>query len=413
MTRAQLKLLTLFDIQLIRNRALLTAMIGHLSVDLCSGMMPLVLILQKDALGLSYEQLSYISITSSLAGSFSQPFFGWLGDRWGYGRLMVMAVAIACLAMPAMFVANIYVALILLALCAGLASGAFHPQGAVIAGQSSIERRGGALSIFMLGGNLGFATGSLVATAVLMLAGAYMPALLAGLGLVLSLLVYWLSRGGLTAHLHRPHADTASQARAALSLAVTVTLVVFFRSWTQSTVSTYIAQFYKADGGSTAMATVLLSIILYAIAIGGLFGGTVSDMVGRRRVLIVSTAMIGPALWGVLHTDGILPFIISAVLGLSIGASVPVSIVMTQDLVPRGKGLMSGFAMGLQFVSGAIGVWVTGILADQIGLAMALSLTALVPICAAILAFFLPRDRPTASQSTLADLSPQSLAVDE
>ncbi len=53
MTRTQLALLNLFDIQLVRNRALLTAMLGHLSVDLFSGMMPLILLMQTDRLGLS------------------------------------------------------------------------------------------------------------------------------------------------------------------------------------------------------------------------------------------------------------------------------------------------------------------------------------------------------------------------
>ncbi len=394
MTRNQLALLNLFDIQLIRNRALQTAMLGHLSVDLFAGMMPLVLLMQKDPLGLSYSDVGLISMTSSLAGSFSQPFFGWLGDRWGYGRLMVIAASISCLAMTSMLVANHLIQLILLALFGGLASGAFHPQGAVVAGQASVERRGGALSIFMLGGNLGFSFGPLVATTALTLAGAYMPAVLTALGLVLSLLVYWLARGGLTAHLPHPHAAGVSKARAALSLAITVTLVVFFRSWTQSSISTYVPQLAKAQGASTATAGNLLFAILFPLAIGGLMGGTVSDRVGRRRVLIISTAIVGPALWGLLHSSGLLPFIFAIVLGLASGASVPVSIVMTQDLVPRGKGFMSGIAMGLQFISGAIGVWVTGTLADQFSLATTLSFTAVIPLCAAVLALFLPHDPP-------------------
>ncbi len=395
--------LHLFDLELIRNRALATASFGHLSIDLFAGMMPLVLLLQKDALQLSYADVGTVSMTFSLAGSFTQPFFGWLGDRWGHGRLMVIGAAVGALSMTAMLGAHQYLFLLLLALVGGLASGALHPQGAALASQASPGRRGSAVSLFMLGGNLGYSFGPIVATTALALAGAYMPALLTGLGLVLSFIVFWLSRGGAESHVHAASAAGGAIKRAALSLALTVTFVVFFRSWIQSTVSTYVPQFVKSHGASTELAGNLLFAILFPLAIGGLLGGTLSDRVGRKRVLVVSTAIIGPALWGLLHTDGILPFCLGALLGLASGASVPVSIIMTQDLVPRGKGLMSGVAMGLQFISGAIGVWVTGNLADHFGLDPILSFSVLIPLAAAVLALLLPPDRRvrTARQEVL------------
>jgi FSR family fosmidomycin resistance protein-like MFS transporter len=103
--------------------------------------------------------------------------------------------------------------------------------------------------------------------------------------------------------------------------------------------------------------------------------------------------LIGPSLWGLLHAGGIAPFFFGPLLGLAMGASVPVTIVMTQELAPRGLGFMSGIALGLNFLAGAIGVWATGILADQIGLLPALSVNAFVPIAAALLALLLPADK--------------------
>ncbi|MGB8645359.1 MAG: MFS transporter [Anaerolineae bacterium] len=393
MTRNRFLPLRLFAPELVHNRGLVTASLGHLSIDLFAGMMPLVLLLQKDALALSYADVGAISMTFSLAGSFTQPFFGWLGDRWGHGRLIVLGVAIASLSMTTMLVADRFLFLILLALIGGLASGAFHPQGAALASHAPAGLRGSAVSLFMLGGNLGYSFGPLVATTALALAGAYMPALLMALGLTLSLLVYWLGHKGLGDHLPHVAAVGAAPARAVLSLALTVMFVVFFRSWIQSAVSTYIPQFVKAHGASTELAGNLLFAILFPLAIGGLIGGTLSDRVGRKHVLVLSTALIGPALWGLLHTDGLLPFAFGALLGLASGASVPVSIIMTQDLVPHGKGFMSGVAMGLQFVSGAIGVWVTGNAADRFGLDPTLSFSVLVPLTAAALALLLPADR--------------------
>ncbi|MGE5141037.1 MAG: MFS transporter, partial [Rudaea sp.] len=339
-----------------------------------------------------------VSMTFSLTSSLTQPFFGLLGDRVGHSRLMVFGAAIAGLAMSVMLAVDRFWLLLLLVSCSGLASGAFHPQGAALATQTSNERRGSAMSIFMLGGNLGYSFGPLLATTALAIAGAYMSALLALLGVVLAILVAWLARVDGRPLAARPRAQAAAAARAPLALMATVTLVVFLRSWIQTTISTYIPQWFKAGGESTGSAGNLLFIILFPLAIGGLIGGTLSDRIGRRRVLIASTTLIGPSLWLLLHLGGAAPFFVAPVLGLAIGASIPVSIIMTQELVPRGLGLMSGVAMGLQFVSGAIGVWVTGTLADHIGLDTTLSFSVVVPLAAAILAVLLPPDRVPAAR---------------
>jgi FSR family fosmidomycin resistance protein-like MFS transporter len=394
MVRHRFSSLHLLDAQLMHSRALLTASLGHLSVDLFTGMVPLILLLQKDALALSYAQVGLTSMTVSLSSSVTQPFFGWLGDHWGHGRLTMIGAVGVGLAIAAMLAADHFALLLLFAFLAGLASGVFHPQGAVLAAQTSIERRGSAVSIFMFGGNLGYSFGPLLATSALALSGAFLPALIALLGLALAALVSWIARSAdhSTAGRLRPAAPAAP--RAALSLVLTITLVVFLRSWVQTSIATYIPQAFKEQGASTAGAGNVLFSVLFPLAIGGLIGGTLSDRIGRRRVLIASTALIGPSLWGLLHAGGIAPFFFGPLLGLAMGASVPVSIVMTQELAPRGLGLMSGIALGLNFLAGAIGVWATGIFADQIGLLPALSVNAFVPIAAAVLALLLPADRP-------------------
>ena len=393
MVRHRFSSLHLLDAQLVHSRALLTASLGHLSVDLFTGMIPLILLLQKDALALSYAQVGLVSMTVSLSSSVTQPFFGWLGDHWGHGRLTMIGVIGVGLAIAAMLAADRIALLLLFALFAGLASGVFHPQGAVLAAQTSIERRGRAISIFMFGGNLGFSFGPLLATSALALSGAFLPALIALLGLLLAALVSFIARSADHSTARGPRTVAPSARRAAPSLVLTVTLVVFLRSWIQTSVSTYIPQAFKEQGASTAGAGNLLFSVLFPLAVGGLIGGTLSDRIGRRRVLIASTGLIGPSLWGLLHTGGIAPFFFGPLLGLAMGASVPVTIVMTQELAPRGLGLMSGIAMGLNFLAGAIGVWATGIAADQIGLLPALSVNAFVPIAATVLALLLPVDR--------------------
>lgn len=387
---------------LLYNRSLLAATLGHFSVDMYSGMLPLILLVLTEPLGLSYSQVGLVSMLFTLTSSISQPFFGWLGDRRDGRLLAVLGVASIATVVGMMRFADHFTTLVFLAPIAGLGSAAFHPQGAVLATRTAPERRGSAMSIFMLGGNSGYAFGPVFGTAAFALAGGHMPEMLMLLGLAQATLVYW----ALAERRHRTTESSGSStaaagAPAAISVMVTLTLVIFLRSWVQNSVSTYVPQVYKAQGFSTTFAGNVLFSILMPLAVGGLIGGTLSDRIGRRRVLIISTALIGPALWGLLHTAGWASFVLGPLLGVAIGASLPVTLVMGQELIPRGMGLMSGAVLGFTFIAGAIGVSVNGVIADQVGLLPTMTLNALLPLGAAVLAFFLPPDQLPSSSVTL------------
>ncbi len=378
---------------LLKNRTLLAATFGHFSVDMYSGMVPLILLALTDVLKLSYAQIGFVSMCYSLAGSLSQPPFGWLGDRRGARPMAVLGVAAISVTVGIMRFVDNYLVLVLLAIVAGLGSGAFHPQGATLAAQTSNEQRGSAASIFMLGGNSGYAFGPILGATIFGLAGGYMPETLAILGLLQAALIF-----GLLAERQRQFVNgtygrvMAATTMAPIAVIVTLTFVIFFRSWTSASVSTYVPQVFKMFGYSNTEAGAVLSAVLFPLALGGLVGGTLSDRIGRRRVLIVSTALSGPALWMLLQNTGSMAFVWAAVVGVTIGASFPVTLVMAQSLVPRGLGLMSGVVMGFTFIAGAMGTGISGFVADQIGLLPTMNLNAVLPIIAAGLAFFLPDD---------------------
>ena len=383
---------------LLKNRYLLAATFGHFSVDMYSGMLPLILLALTQPLGLSYGQIGLVSMLYSLAGSVSQPFFGWLGDQRGARPMAVLGVAAIATTVGVMRFVDNYSTLVVLAIIAGTGSGAFHPQGATLAARAPSAQRGTSASLFMLGGNTGFAFGPIFNTAIFAMTGSYMPETLAALGLAQAAIIFWalasLSREDY--HASALSATTTAK-RAAISVIIVLMLVMFLRSWVQSSVSTYVPQVFKSFGYSNADAGTVLFSVLLPLAIGGLIGGTLSDKIGRRRVLIVSTALSGPLLWLLLFTNGPSVYFAGALLGLATGASTPVTLVMAQSLLPRGLGLMSGIVLGFTFISGAIGVAISGVFADQIGLLQTMNLNAALPVIAAALAFLLPDDRPVAA----------------
>jgi FSR family fosmidomycin resistance protein-like MFS transporter len=84
--------------------------------------------------------------------------------------------------------------------------------------------------------------------------------------------------------------------------------------------------------------------------------------------------------------------------GFFCDASISITLVMAQSLMPGRVGVASGVILGLGFVTGGIGVPVTGWLADRFGMQLALSSLALFLIAGSLLALTLPGKRAVAAE---------------
>ena len=78
-------------IRILRNRALATLMLGHFTVDMYVGVIPMLYPLFRDKFALSLETVGYVSLAYGGAASLSQPLFGMLADRKGT-RLVGLAL---------------------------------------------------------------------------------------------------------------------------------------------------------------------------------------------------------------------------------------------------------------------------------------------------------------------------------
>lgn len=377
----------------LRNKALMTVTLGHFSVDMYSGMLPLILVALTAPLGLSYAQIGIVSTTFTLTSSLTQPFFGWLADRWGGRGLAAGGIMLIAVATGLMRSANSYTMLLVLAPLAGLGSAAFHPQGAANAALASGRQKATGVSIFMLGGNSGFAFGPVVARVAFAAVGQLAIIVLTSLGFILGFLQIFLApavkriptadakAAAVTLNDHRPMAAGAAFA---------LIMVIFMRQWVHSSLSTYLPQWLTSQGYSVEWTSNLMFAMLLPLAFGGLFGGFMSDRVGRKPIIVGSLACIGPLLLLLLNSSGAAMFVIAIVLGLILGASFPITLVMAQELLPRGIGIMSGLALGFTFIAGGIGVAVSGWLADHIGLTPMLVGLAGIAFVGTLFALLLP-----------------------
>ena len=371
------------------NAALLTLMLGHFTNDTFAGVLPMLLPVMKERFALSNAALGLATLAYTSAASLSQPFFGYLADR--HGRRWY---ASATLLWGSIFVglygfAGSWPVFLTLAFLAGIGSGAYHPLGASnAAGVTDEGTRNTALSLYTVGGTTGFALGPLVAVALLSAFGSRGTIALLVPGVVIAgLLLGQMQRverdRKARAHRASPPAAPAPGAYRALARVVGV---VMLRSWVFLAVIQFVPVWYDDLGYDRRFYGALVTAIILAGAVGTVFGGGLADRIGQRRVVMVSLTLAVPALLVFVGFPGPWALATGALFGLTCDASLSVTLVAAQRLLPGQTGVASGVILGLGFISGGVGVPITGRLADAIGVQGALMTTGALCLAAVAVA---------------------------
>ncbi len=342
---------------------------AHLIDDFYQGVVPALLpflVLERQY---SYAAVAGLVLAANVLSSIAQPAFGWWGDRkprrWMIpAGMLTAAVGVSLVA----FTPEYWMTWIVIAI-SGIGISAFHPEAAraarVAAGNSNR-----AMSIFAVGGNLGFATGALVTTPLLLLTGlGGTPLLIIPGALMAVVIVIWLRRvldGPIDAVRPTPRTPGPDNWPGFLRLTAVVVVrsIVFFGS------VSFIALYFIHDfGTSQALGGAALTVFLSAGAVGTLFGGWLADRVGRLRSIRIGLVLAIPSLLGVvLATSWPVAIAFVALFGVAIFIPFAVFVILGQDYLPNRIGTASGVTVGLAVTVGGLFSPLLGWIADQTSL---------------------------------------------
>jgi FSR family fosmidomycin resistance protein-like MFS transporter len=373
-------------------KVLLLLSLGHCMTDIYQGALPAALPFIKDKLGLSYTTAGFILIAANLSSSVVQPLFGMLADKKGKPLLLPLGCLCAGLGFSLLAFPSQYAVVLMLVLLSGLGVAAYHPEGFKTASFFTGEKKATGMSIFSVGGNLGFALGPFFTLFILKQYGmAFLPVMIApSLLFVLLVAIFWktiLVPERAEAVMKQDHAKkTMPSAYAALSLVIGV---VIMRSWTQFGLITYIPFYYidylKSD---PLYAGKLISTFLLSAVLGTLAGARLADQWGHKRFLSISLALTSVTLPFIFLAKGVFLFIVFGILGLVLISSFAVTTVMAQRLLPYNIGMASGLMVGFAIGTGGIGVTILGVIADSYGVLTALKFIIILPITGFLISLF-------------------------
>ena len=354
--------------------------LAHFSVDAYSSFFSPLLPLLVVKLHLSLTAVGSLVALASLSSSFSQLLFGWLSDRLHRPWFVAFGPLIGALFLSGIGLAPSFVWLVALLMVGGMGAAAFHPQAAAIAGSLS-ARRSLAMSLFVTGGTLGFALGPIYAVTVVGALGLTHTWLAALPGvLVAALLLSWFMRVAPQPRSHGPRPAFRELAPVARPLTL-LYFVVVCRSAVSYGFMTFLPLHLHRLGYSVKAGGWLLTAYLGLGALGGLFGGWMAERWGGRRVVIASFIAATPLFFGFVLLP-IVPALVCLIAGgFALQTSLPVNVVLGQELSPRHSSTISSLLMGAAWGVGALLIGPIGALADAHGLEWALRcLAGLLPI---------------------------------
>jgi MFS family permease len=367
---------------------------SHLIVDVFNSSRPVLL----TYLGLTETQIALISTIYIWASALTQPFFGWISDRIGPRWLAAGGV----LWMTVFFSGAVFVpgagGLICL-IIAALGSSSFHPVGTVQATLQGRDRLAGrettAASLFFMAGQLGHFVGPILTGLILARLGLPAMVIFPVISIPIGLALAYQLRAN---HPHpRPvQGDDKVRLQASIGFIALLMFVATLQSWSQANMINFVPKYLKDLGLSAATYGNMAGLFMGGSALGNVIGGFLGDQYAKRKV--AATALLFAAFPIYMMSQiGWSPwlYLLIPLAGACTGSVHSIMVVLAQRIISGGMALASGLILGFIFSSGALGMLLTGPLAENYGFPTVLVMTTGLVLAASPLAWML-KERPLA-----------------
>ena len=370
-------------------RSILGLSTAHMVNDIYSPVLPAILPLLILQNGYSYFLAGLIVTAYNLSSSFTQPVVGWLYDKKNIRMPVAVSVMISAFFMSFIGFMENYYFLIAFAIIGALGHAFFHPSAlGLVSRMAAGANRGRLTSLFVVGGNLGFAIGPIFAGIAV---GSYG---LHGLALMIipGILIVPLLRKVLppVSELESDYSKGSGKKDPGVKfpyLPITILVTASaFRAWVIFGSVAYLPTYLAKTGMSLVTANLLTSGMLMAGVVGQIVGAGMSDKYGRKEYVLASLTLSVLPFALFIMSEGIVSLISLMAFGYLLWSSFSVTVAMSHEMAPQGTGTVSGLMLGLAVGAGGLGVAITGYIADMTNVSTAFGLL-VIPVIISILIF--------------------------
>lgn len=371
-------------------------MIAHLCDDLNQGALVAVIPFLVLHNGYSYAEVTALLLASNAASAIIQPLFGWLGDKKPRPWLMAAGIFLAGVGMAGVGVLPNYPLIMASAMLSGIGVAMFHPEGGRLGNLTAGEQKGKGMSIFAVGGKLGFTFGPLVATAAITLWG--LPGTLIFIIPSTLCAAILLSQNKALLSYSNPDKQSSDDSLYQDNWVGFgfVMGAISCRSIMYYVFLSFIPLFLVYNlGQEEAFASSVISLFALVCAVGTIASGWAGQLLGAKKLIIVSYACVAiEVVIFAFNGSLIVALILIALLALTCDISYPSAVAMGQSFVPHHLGMASGLSFGVMVCIGGLMTPVFGLIGDYFGLQVVMLCVTAIALLGIIITLFIPKNRP-------------------
>ncbi|MCP4672732.1 MAG: MFS transporter [Desulfobacula sp.] len=341
---------------------------SHFIHDIYTSCLAPLLPLIIEKLSLTLSQAGLLSTIMQIPALFN-PFIGLFADNKGLARwLVILAPTLTAIPMSLLLSVSSYYLLLVLLFMAGISVALYHVPSPVLIAKYSGARKGQGMSFFMTGGESARAAGPIFAIAAVSFLGANHFYFIMVFAILTSILLYFT--------LEKEEERTSIKKNGSLKTAfheiryvlMPLAGILSARAFMHASMGIFLTVLVERETSSLWLGGAALTLYEVFGVIGVLSAGTLSDWIGRQRVLFWVLIIAPFAIVAFIFSTGILQIIMLAITGFTVLSTTPVMLAIIQENAKINPSAANGLFMMISFAARAFAVFLAGIIGDIAGL---------------------------------------------
>jgi FSR family fosmidomycin resistance protein-like MFS transporter len=376
----------------INKKAIFAIFLIHFIGDFFQSFIRPLLPVMANKFELSLAQVGLITGIATFMAFLIQPFFGYLADRYKTRLILLVGSFAGAICIPMVGLAPYFWIVLVLIGLGSISSAIYHPTAAGMVSVYAGPRTGLAMSIFGLGGTLGFTLGPIVCSGYITLMGLQRLPILTIFGVLVFVILFIMIPAADGDSLSR--SDFFGTLKESLGKVwkpvLLIWLIAFCRAFVEQSLLTFIPVLTAAEGYSLVSVGGIVSLFTIGGSISALVCGHLVDRIGFKPVYFFSFALSSPSLLLFINADGRHIYPLALLAGFFLLATLFPALALAQKVVPRGRSLVSSIIMGLAMGIAGLMMPLTGKIADIYGIRTVLTCIGFLPLAALLLIRNLP-----------------------
>lgn len=387
----------------IDKKAIFALFLVHFSGDFYLSFVRPLLPVLADKFSLNLTEVGVITAVTTLMAFLIQPVFGFLADRYQPRQILLISSLVGAVCIPLAGVVPAFMIVLVLIGLGSISSAIYHPTAAGMVSVFAGQHAGFSMSIFGLGGTLGFTLGPLVAATFVTVYGLNRLPMttLFGFMVFLSLMVLIPNpdgEGNKKKESLRAVRDSIGKVWKPVAL---IWILAVSRGFVEQSVQTFIPVLYSTEGYSLVSVGALISLFTVGGSFSAIVCGHLVDRIGFKPVYYFSFTMSSPFLLLFIHGIGGWVYPLAFVSGFLMLATLFPGVALAQQIAPNNRSLVSSIVMGFAMGTSGVLMPLAGRVADSFGIRPVLSCIAVIPFAAVIAVRYLPDPNKSGSNFEL------------